>query len=71
MSSSQSPSLETPMKAAEAAKLLGVGVSTVYRLAERNEIPHLRLGGSIRVRRSTLEAFLRNLEARSLSGGAT
>ncbi len=48
----------------ETAKFLKLGVSTLYRLAERGELPVIRLGRSIRFRRSTLESFMDEQEGR-------
>lgn len=42
----------------QAAEILGVSREWVYKLAGRGELPHYRLGRSIRFRRSELEAFL-------------
>lgn len=42
----------------EAAKLLGVSVSTAYRLARENRIPVIRIGASVRVNLRQLEAWI-------------
>jgi excisionase family DNA binding protein len=42
----------------EAARLLGVGRSTMYELVRRGEVSSLRLGGKVLITRSTLEALL-------------
>ena len=40
---------EKPMSPAQAADHLGVSRATVYRLCARSEIPHLRVGSSLRL----------------------
>ena len=42
----------------EAARLLGVGRSTMYDLVRRGEVSSLRLGRKVLITRSTLEALL-------------
>ena len=42
----------------EAARLLGVGRSTMYDLVGRGEVASLRLGRKLLITRSTLEALL-------------
>jgi excisionase family DNA binding protein len=42
----------------EAAKLLRLPTSTVYDLARRDMLPHIRIGRAIRFSRSDLEQFL-------------
>lgn len=42
----------------EAAELLGLSESTVYRLAREDKIPVVRIGGSVRVNRRHLEAWI-------------
>lgn len=42
----------------EAAELLGLSESTVYRLARENRIPVVRIGASVRVNRRHLEAWI-------------
>jgi excisionase family DNA binding protein len=42
----------------EAAKVLGVSVQTAYTLANRGDIPVLRLGGRLLVKRLELERML-------------
>jgi excisionase family DNA binding protein len=43
---------------AEAAQLLGLSESTVYRLARENKIPVVRIGASVRVNRRQLEQWI-------------
>ena len=42
----------------EAAKILGVHVQTAYNMAKRGDIPVLRLGGRLLVKRLELERML-------------
>ena len=42
----------------EAARLLGVGRSTMYDLVRRGEVSSLRLGRKVLITRPTLEALL-------------
>ena len=42
----------------EAARLLGVGRSTMYELVRRGDVSSLRLGRKVLITRSTLEALL-------------
>lgn len=54
------------IKAPEAAMILGIGVSTVYRMVENRQLPCIRLGSAIRFRRSTLEKMIESQEAGSM-----
>lgn len=55
------------LQPAQAARLLGVGVSTVQRLADSGGIPSMRTpGGHRRFRRSDLDAY----RARQITGAA-
>jgi excisionase family DNA binding protein len=53
------------LKTAETAAILGIGKSTLDqdRLYGRLGLPFVRLGRSIRYRRSDVEAYLQNLKA--------
>ena len=44
----------------EAARLLNVTESTVYRLTKVGSLPHLRVGRSIRFSMEILEEYVRN-----------
>lgn len=44
------------LRVEEIARELNLSRSAAYRLAER--LPHLRLGGAVRVERADLEAYL-------------
>ena len=48
------------LRAAEAARILGIHPRTVVRLVERNQIDGVRLGGLTMVRRSALEKLIGN-----------
>lgn len=43
----------------QAAKLLGLGIHTVYEAANRNEIPHRRVGRRIIFSRDAILAWLK------------
>lgn len=46
------------LRAAEVAKILELGVSSVWRLARKGQIPApIRIGGSTRWRRADIEAL--------------
>ena len=57
---------EPLIRTAEVARILGIGVSTVYRLVETRQLPCVRLGSAIRFRRSTLEKLIEAQETRSV-----
>lgn len=42
----------------EAARLLGVGRTTVYQAIKRNEIPHLTVGGRILIPTAALQRLI-------------
>ena len=46
------------LRVAEVAGLLVVGAWAVYKLCEDEELPHVRINNSIRVRPRDLEAFI-------------
>ncbi len=46
------------IKVKDAATLLGLSVCTLYRMCEREEIPHVRIARSIRFRPETLTIYL-------------
>lgn len=43
--------------------LLQLGRSTVYELIRTGELPSVRIGRSVRIRRETLESWLADIEA--------
>lgn len=58
--------LRETITAPEAAQILGVSEWTVYDLARRRVIPHIRLGRRVLFRRSTILTWLEQQEAASL-----
>lgn len=42
----------------EAAQALGIGRTVAYDLIRRGEIPHVRIGRSIRIPRASLDSWL-------------
>jgi len=48
------------LKLPEVAKILRISRTTAYSLAASGKIPSIRIGGSVRVLRSDLEAILRS-----------
>jgi excisionase family DNA binding protein len=57
---------EPLIEAEEVAEMIGMGSDWVYAEARANRIPHIRLGRSVRFRRSSIEAWLSALEAETL-----
>ena len=49
------PILRPVMTVREAAEALGIGLNSAYEAIARGEIPHIRIGRSIRVPRTALE----------------
>jgi excisionase family DNA binding protein len=49
----------------EAAALLGIGRSKAYELISRGELPHVRIGDSLRVPRAGLELWIAQMTAPS------
>lgn len=49
---------EEVLTAKDLARYLRCHVSTLYRLVNRGEIPHFRLGSDIRFRRSAIDKWL-------------
>jgi excisionase family DNA binding protein len=43
------------LKIPEAARLLGIGRTTLYQLVARGEVPVLRIGRSVRISRTAVE----------------
>jgi len=58
MESNTARALDEILTVSETAKFFKIGNSTLYRLVERGQIPALRLGKSIRFRKSVLLTFL-------------
>jgi excisionase family DNA binding protein len=54
--------LEEPeklLRAAEVAEILQVSTSAAYTMIQRGEIPAVKIGRSVRVRRKDIDAFIR------------
>jgi excisionase family DNA binding protein len=54
----QSPVQAAALSVADAGKYLGVSSDTLRRLVRSGVIPHARIGNSIRIRRTDLDAYL-------------
>lgn len=50
--------LESLLTMKEVAEALRIGLSTAYLLAERGELPVVRIGRSVRVPRSALQRWI-------------
>jgi len=44
----------------QVAERLGVSAATVYKLADRGELPHVRVSNAVRVHPADVEAFVRS-----------
>jgi excisionase family DNA binding protein len=49
------------LTAREVAKMFGVHPATIYKLAERGEIEHVRIGDAVRFPPEAVEAFRRRV----------
>lgn len=58
MGKSSTPLQPAAISIPDAGKYLGVSADTVRRLIRSGTIPHARIGSSIRIRRTDLEAYL-------------
>ncbi|WP_338826412.1 hypothetical protein MTBGP_13340 [Moorella thermoacetica] len=58
--------LRETITAEEVAEIIGVSEWTVYDLARRRVIPHIRVGRRVLFRRSTILTWLEQQEAASL-----
>ena len=67
----QGPDEEPPMllRLPEAARLLGLSLTSVRELVARRELPCVRIGASVRIRRDELTAWVAGLSP-DVSGGA-
>jgi len=54
------------MTAQEAADYIGVHKETIYVMARKKEIPHIRIRRRVFFSQDTLDAWMRELEQRSL-----
>ena len=59
------------LSVAEVAGLLGMGRSWVYEQIKRGEMPGVHLGGSVKVRREDLEAYIEARRRQASAGGET
>ena len=48
-----------------AAEALDIGTSKVYQMVASGELPHIRLGGSVRVPVAALEAWVQERQAQN------
>lgn len=64
------PELETLLKPEEVAQKLQLGVSTVYHLAHRGQLPGLKIGGTLRFSPATLTKYLKELADKSYGAAA-
>lgn len=55
------------VKPSEVADALGVRVQRVYRMCQQGQIPHIRVGRTVRIPRSAWEEFLANQSAAALA----
>ena len=55
------------LNAQEVAAALNMGLSTVYMLVERGELPSIRIGRSVRIRPEDLENFIESKAQRRAS----
>jgi excisionase family DNA binding protein len=55
------------MPAKEAAEYLGISYWLLLELAKKKQIPHFKLGGRVMFRTDTLDLWIKNQEAISIS----
>lgn len=55
---SPAPDETLVLRLGQAAQLLDVSTDTLYQMVRAGEIPHARVGNSIRIRRADLDAHL-------------
>mgnify|MGYP001074000873 FL=1 len=67
----QGPDEEPPMllRLPEAARLLGLSLTSVRELVARRELPCVRIGASVRIRRDELTAWVAGLSPDGNGGG--
>jgi excisionase family DNA binding protein len=56
------------LDAEHVAEILGMRVDYIYRLARRDEIPHLRFGRTLRFRAEAIDRWLEESERGTLRG---
>lgn len=59
------------LNADEAAPILGLSRSQVYRLVKQRLVPHVKLGGCIRFERGVLETWVREQMMKGVSSAST
>lgn len=59
----RSPDAPLLLKVPDAARLLGIGRSTLYELLARGELRAVHIGRAVRVQRSEVEAFVGRVSA--------
>jgi excisionase family DNA binding protein len=55
------------LKVKDVSSLLGVSPATIYRLTEARKLPYLKVGGQIRFRKQSIDAWARQREKGPLS----
>ena len=66
----QRPDVDQLLWAHEVANVLGVGRNRAYTLMSSGEIPSIRIGRSIRVRREALDEWIEQQEQTARAGAA-
>jgi excisionase family DNA binding protein len=68
MNSAQVPEFpDQYMNVKEVSGLLKISPATVYRLIENRKLPYLKVGGQIRFRRQSIDAWARGREKAPLA----
>lgn len=57
------------LEVADLAREYGLARSTIYAQVRRGALPAVKFGSAIRFRRETIEAYVRDQEARAAGGG--
>lgn len=58
MNAIETPQPQRLLTIAETASILRIGIATAYRLVHSGELPAVRIGGQIRVRREAFHEYL-------------
>ena len=68
MDSNQNPDIpDQYMTVREVSELLRISVATVYRLVENRQMPYLKVGGQVRFRKLSIDAWARQREKAPLA----
>ena len=59
--------MEELLKPADVADILKISRATAYRMLKQGEIPTMRIGSLVRVRKSDLDQFIRETRDKSIS----